>query len=112
LNLGSLPVIPTGATGFVTLIVAMILRGKLVLKSAADQRMVELENRLLEVKQDRDMWKATYHSEVRTNVQLVGQLNSLMEVGRTTDHVMRSLSTSSELVGGGDDQVSSTPISP
>lgn len=108
MDIGSLPLIPTGATGFVTLIVVMILRGKLVLKSAADQRMRETDERLREVKQDRDMWKAAYFSETRISSQLTGQVDSLMEVGRTTDHIMRSLPTPPRSSGGGDDRVSAT----
>ena len=101
--MGSLPLTQIGPSGVVILIVGMILWGRLIPKSTADQRMAETLLQLEQAKQDRDMWKAAYFSEARTTGQLAGQVNTLMEVGRTADHVIRSLPTVEDAEGGGND---------
>lgn len=104
--MGSLPLIQTGATGIVAIIVWMILLGRLIPKSQVDQRMREVLLQLEQAKQDRDMWKAAYFTESRANGQLSGQVTALMEVGRTADHVIRSLPTLEETGEGCNDEVS------
>lgn len=103
--MGSLPLIQTGATGIVAVIVGLILWGKLVPSHLVDQRMAETREQLRQAKLDRDMWKAAYFQEARNSGQLAGQVNTLMEVGRTADHVIRSLPTLED-AGEGRDEVS------
>jgi hypothetical protein len=96
MDASTLPIVPTGLGGIVTLIILMILSGKLIPKSASDKRVEEMEKRVLEIKEDRDMWKEAYLNASRTNSSLVSQVDVLMEVGRTTDRVMRSLPSALE----------------
>lgn len=104
--MGSLPLIPTGATGILAIVVGLILWGKLVPSRIADQRNAGLREQLDETKQDRDMWKAAYFRQVNISGQLVGQVDTLMEVGRTTDHIVQSLPTLEETGEGRTDEVS------
>ena len=102
----SLPLIQTGATGIVAVIVGLILWGKLIPSHLVDQRMAETLEQLQQMKQDRDTWKAAYFTEVRNTGQLAGQVTALMEVGRTADHVIRSLPTLEETGEGRNDTIS------
>lgn len=102
----SLPLIQTGATGIVAVIVGLILWGKLIPSQQVDKRMAEALEQLAQAKQDRDMWKAAYFNEAHNAGQLTGQVSTLMEVGRTADHVIRSLPTLDESGEGRDDPIS------
>lgn len=103
----SLPLVQTGATGILVVVVFMVLRGKLIPKSTADQHLAETNRQLEQAKQDRDMWKAAYFNETAANRQLTGQVSELMEVGRTAGHLIRSLPTLDEVEGSSDETVSS-----
>lgn len=108
MDLTSLPVIPTSATALLALVVLLVLWGKLVPKSYLDELRAEKDARIVEVKEDRDLWKAAYENELSINRELTGQVSLLSEVGRTADHVIRSLPAAAAAVEGSRDNAVST----
>lgn len=92
MDLSSIPVLPTSAGALVTLIVLLVLNGRLIPRSMVD-----------DLRSDRDMWKTAYQNEQARTSELTGQVSTLMEVARTTEHVM----TAVEASGGSNEAVSS-----
>ena len=66
--------------GLVTLAVIYIFRGLLVPKSVVD-----------DVRSERDAWKQAYLTEAKAGTVKDGQINELMEVARTAQHMYRQL---------------------
>lgn len=107
MELSNLPVIPTSAGAFVGLIVVMILMGWLQPKRNVEKIEAAADRRVKQVESDRDMWKEAYRTEAAVSRELTSQVGSLLEVGRTADHVIRSLPAAAAAVEGSrDDAVS------
>lgn len=69
-----------GATGLVTLVVLLVLFGKLVPKARLDEVIKEKED-----------WKSAAIRKDEAIALQAGQLDELMEVARTAEHLIRAL---------------------
>jgi hypothetical protein len=66
--------------GIVTFIIFSILTGRLYSRKAVD-----------EIRQERDDWKQAAQDEKKANQMLLKQNGDLIDAGRTTERVIRSL---------------------
>lgn len=91
-----------GAVTLVTIAVLLFYFGRVMAKSTVDTIVAQYESRLLEVRADRDArleearsesadWKAAHETSEHARQLLAEQVRELAELGRTVDHVMRSL---------------------
>jgi hypothetical protein len=83
---------PTGGiTGLLAAVFLMVMWGKLVPRSYLDDVRADRDARLAEKQKEVDTWHLAYdRSEQARRIQ-AGHLNTLMEVARTTEHVISSL---------------------
>jgi VIT1/CCC1 family predicted Fe2+/Mn2+ transporter len=84
-NLGALPWSQLGATGLLAIAVGLILGGWLVPRRA-----------LKDAQKERDKWEALAKLSQSTERELVEQVVILVEVGRTTEALMRSIVTAAD----------------
>lgn len=96
MNISSLPLEPIGATGIVSLVVLLILRGTLIPRRVHLDRMADKDAQI-------EYYHTALEREAERNDALSGQLDALMEVARTADHVLSSLPH----VGGSSNELAS-----
>lgn len=84
MNLGNLPYVPLGATGILGLTVLMIFRGALIPRKTYEERLKDKDDQI-------SFYRNALESETTRNAELMGQVNTLMEVATTAEHVFRSL---------------------
>jgi hypothetical protein len=69
-----------GATGLLTLVVLLIVTGRLVPRRT-----------LQDVEEQRARWETAWHTQQDTIGQYANQVTAMVEVGRTTEALLRSL---------------------
>jgi hypothetical protein len=69
-----------GATGLLSLVVVMIMTGRLVPRRT-----------LKDIEEQRARWEAAWSTSQDTITQYAEQVTALVEVGRTTEALLRSL---------------------
>lgn len=91
MDLTSISVVQGGAAGLVALIVLMVLTGKLVTRSALEDARADRDARLAEARAEIAQWQAAARTTMETNSVQAGQIEQLMEVARTAEHLIRAL---------------------
>lgn len=89
-----------GAATLVVIAVLLFYFGKIVPKSTVDDRAAQYEARIAELITERDDWKAAHGTSEHTRELQAGQLRDLSELGRTVDHVIRSLQEATGIGAG------------
>lgn len=69
-----------GASGLVAIIVVLVLTGRLLPRSTFS-----------EMRRDRDMWRAAYAESEAARREERAQANEMLELARTSAHVLESL---------------------
>lgn len=80
-----------GFAGLLSLAVFLILTGKLVPKSTVDEIRRDRDVALAASAEEKAEWREVALTEQATTRELNGQLGSLLEYARTTEHVLRSI---------------------
>ena len=86
---GGLPLTDIGAGVLVTIIVLLILTGRLVPKSALDY---ERENSRA--------WQKSAETKDQVNSELTAAVNELLPLARSTDHALRSIQAFGQIQQG------------
>lgn len=100
-----------GAVTLVVIAVLMFYFGKIVPRSTVDSIVEQYAGRLEEARADRDArlaearteindWKAAHETSEHARELLAHQVRELAELGRTVDHVMRSLQAATGIGAG------------
>jgi hypothetical protein len=84
-----------GATGILVLVVLLILWGKLVPKAVLDDMRSDKDKQI-------ETWKDAYHRSEEARAVQAGQITTLMEVARTTEHVIGALPAAAGFDGSND----------
>lgn len=79
------------AAGLLSLAVLLILWGKLVPKSVVNDIRNDRDARLVEARSETDDWKVAYQAVEEARRLQAQQLGELLELAKTTDHLIRSL---------------------
>ena len=87
----SLPWANIGATGVLTLVVLMILRGALVPRRTLEDVRSDRDARLGEKQREIDALRVSLEAWEAAGVEQSRQVTTLMEVGMTAKHVLLSL---------------------
>lgn len=91
--ISTLPIGSLGAGGILTVVVLLILRGALIPRSIHEDRI-----------RDKDAELAYYRTALDRECQrgdiMTAQVETLMEVASTTEHVLTSLSEAAKTSGG------------
>ncbi|MEW2402116.1 hypothetical protein [Streptomyces sp. NPDC046862] len=98
-----------GAAALVTLVVLLILLGKLVPRSVLEDVRADRDARIAEVLAERDTWRDAHRESEAARVEAQSQVGELLELSRTADHVLRSLR--GEVPGDAMDQTVAAPPS-
>lgn len=85
-----------GAATVLGLVVLLILLGRLVPRRTVDDVRADYQARIAELIAERDMWQAAHRVSEEARHEDGQQVRELLEVARTTDHVLRSLPRPSE----------------
>ncbi|MGV9891752.1 hypothetical protein [Streptomyces sp. NPDC003395] len=80
-----------GAAALVTLVVLLILLGKLVPRSVLEDVRADRDARLAELAAERDTWRDAHRESEAARVEAQAQVGELLELSRTADHVLRSI---------------------
>jgi len=100
-----------GTATLVVIAVLMFYFGKIVPRATVDSIIAQYTVRLEEARQDRDSrlaearqevndWKAAHETSEHARELLAHQVRELAELGRTVDHVMRSLQAATGIGAG------------
>lgn len=84
MDLTALPLAPIGAMGALMIAVLLVLRGHLIPRQVHEDRMKDKDQQI-------EWYRLGYEREVVRNGELTEQVGLMMEVARTTDHVIRAL---------------------
>lgn len=74
----------TGVSGILSLVVMLVLWGKLVPKSALDDLRADKDKQI-------DTWRQAYERSEEAREVMRGQITELLQVARTTNHVIEAL---------------------
>lgn len=86
MDLSTLPLIPMGTTTILATVVLLIVKGGLIPRSTYEDRMRDKDAQIL-------YYQTALDRERERSGILTSQVSTLMEVGRTADHVLSSLPT-------------------
>jgi hypothetical protein len=89
-----------GAVALVTIFVLLGYFGKVVPKSTVDTQNAQYEARIAELISERDDWKAAHGTSEHARELQAVQVRELAELGRTVDHVIRSLQAATGIGAG------------
>lgn len=80
-----------GAWAIVTLIVLLILRGKLVSRSVLDDVRQDRDARVAEAIAEKNTWREAHQQSEAARMEAQAQVGELLELSRTADHVLRAI---------------------
>lgn len=80
-----------GAAALVTLVVLLILLGRLVPRSVLQDVRADRDARLAEIAAERDTWRDAHRESESARVEAQAQVGELLELSRTADHVLRAI---------------------
>jgi hypothetical protein len=80
-----------GAAAVLVLVALMVFTGRLVPRSVLEDVRRDRDARLAELITERDAWKAAHAVSEETRHIDQASIRELLEVARTTEHVMRAL---------------------
>ncbi|MEW1565817.1 hypothetical protein AB0454_22860 [Streptomyces sp. NPDC093509] len=80
-----------GAAAIVTLVVLLILLGRLVPRSVLEDVRHDRDARVAEVLAERDTWREAHRESEAARLEAQGQVGELLELSRTADHVLRAI---------------------
>jgi F0F1-type ATP synthase membrane subunit b/b' len=80
-----------GAAALVTLVVLLILLGRLVPRSVLQDVRADRDARIAEIAAERDTWRDAHKESESARMDAQSQVGELLELSRTADHVLRSL---------------------
>lgn len=96
-----------GAAALVTLVVLLILMGRLVPRSVLEDVRKDRDARVSEVLSERDTWRDAHRESEAARMEAQAQVGELLELSRTADHVLRAIR--GEVPGDAMDQVAAPP---
>ncbi|NUS25013.1 MAG: hypothetical protein HOV92_12430 [Streptomyces sp.] len=80
-----------GAIGLLSLVVLLILLGRLVPRSVLEDVRKDRNDRIAEVVAERDTWREAHRVSESARIEAQAQVGELLELSRTADHVLRTL---------------------
>jgi hypothetical protein len=80
-----------GAAALVTLVVLLILMGRLVPRSVLEDVRKDRDARVAEVIGERDTWRDAHRESEAARMESQAQVGELLELSRTADHVLRAI---------------------
>jgi F0F1-type ATP synthase membrane subunit b/b' len=80
-----------GAAAIVTLVVLLILLGRLVPRSVLEDVRKDRDARVAEVIAERDTWRAAHRESEAARIEAQNQVGELLELSRTADRVLRAI---------------------
>lgn len=86
-----LPLAGGGAVGILSVVIYMILTGRLVPRSTLDDVRADRDARLAEAHKETDDWRAVVHLTQRESDVRAAQVTELLELGRTTSTFIKAL---------------------
>lgn len=86
-----LPLAGGGAVGILSVVIYMILTGRLVPRSTLDDVRADRDARLAEAHKETDDWRAVVELTQRESVVRAAQVTELLELGRTTNSFIKAL---------------------
>lgn len=98
-----------GAAAIVTLVVLLILLGRLVPRSVLEDVRKDRDVRVAEALSERDTWREAYRESETARLEAQGQVGELLELSRTADRALRAIR--GEVPGDAMDQSVAAPPS-
>ena len=80
-----------GAAAIVTLVVLLILLGRLVPRSVLEDVRKDRDARVAEIIAERDTWRAAHRESEAARIEAQNQVGELLELSRTADRVLRAI---------------------
>ncbi len=80
-----------GAAALVTLVVLLILLGRLVPRSVLEDVRKDRDARVAEALAERDTWRKAHQESEAARIEAQNQVGELLELSRTADRVFRAL---------------------
>jgi hypothetical protein len=80
-----------GAAAIVTLVVLLIIVGRLVPRSVVEDVRKDRDDRLAALITERDAWREAYRVSETARMQSQAQVGELLELSRTAEHVLRAI---------------------
>jgi hypothetical protein len=103
------PVAEGGAAAIVTLVVLLIIIGRLVPRSVVEDVRKDRDDRLAAALAERDAWREAYRVSEAARMESQAQVGELLELSRTAEHVLRAIR--GEVPGDAMDQSVAAPPS-
>jgi hypothetical protein len=80
-----------GAAAIVTLVVLLIIVGRLVPRSVVEDVRKDRDDRLAALVAERDAWREAYRVSETARMESQAQVGELLELSRTAEHVLRAI---------------------
>ncbi|MEU1421461.1 hypothetical protein [Kitasatospora sp. NPDC005751] len=100
-------VVQGGAAAILSAVVMLILVGRLVPRSVLEDVRADRDAQLAELRAERDSWKAAHATSEEARHLDQDSVRELLEVARTTEHLMRALPSPKAMVEGVSDALDS-----
>jgi hypothetical protein len=84
-----------GATGLLTIVVVMVLTGKLLPKAGVDDRLKDKDRQI-------ETWRAAYERSMEIQSEQQRQVSALLEASRTATRVIAAIPQAAGLSTGGE----------
>lgn len=81
--------VQAGAGGTLTIVVLLVLTGRLVPRRSLEDARADRDARLAEWRQQVEQWREAYQIECRARQELAAQVDELLEVARATDRMVQ-----------------------
>jgi hypothetical protein len=99
-ELSGIGLVQGGAVGVLVVVLMMVFTGRLVPRSVLEDVRRDRDARLAELAAERDSWKGAHAVSEEARHLDQDSVRELLEVARTTEHVMRALPSPRTTVEG------------
>jgi hypothetical protein len=87
-----IPIVQGGSVGVLFGVMWLVFSGRLVPRGTVDMIRDDLTNRITQQQEEITQWRAEREIQNRTNAELTSQLGVLLEIGKTTEQVLKAIS--------------------
>lgn len=91
-----IPIVQGGAVAILFGVMWMIFSGRLMPRSTFDTIREDQNARIAQQQEEIAQWRAAWETSNETKAELVSQLGDLLEIGKATEQVLRSISQRAE----------------
>lgn len=91
-----IPIVQGGAVAILFGVMWMIFSGRLMPRSTFDTIREDQNARIAQQQEEITQWRAAWETSNETKAELVSQLGDLLEIGKATEQVLRSISQRAE----------------